>query len=104
MFPIIALLVASQLTTEAAQPQAIPQYAVRVSVREKYTGPTKKPGVVLAEPRLMVVAGREANLQIGDAITIGGEKIPYGAMVKLRIDPMQNDQVRVVGTIEVSSI
>jgi hypothetical protein len=104
MFPIIVLLVASQLTAGAAQPQAPPQYLVRITVREKYTGPTKKPGVIHADPSLMVLAGSEANFHVGEAMTIGGEKIPTGTIVKLRIDPMQGDQVRIVGTVEVSSL
>lgn len=102
MFPIIVLLVASQLNTGAAQP--LPQYKVQVSVREMYIGPTKKPGVILADPTIMVVAGREANFQSGNATAIGGEKIPSGTTLKVRIDPVQNEQVRVVGMIEVSSL
>ena len=104
MFSTIALLVASQITIGAAQRPATPQYKVQVSVQKNYIGPTKKPGVILANPIIMVVAGREANFQSGNAIAIGGEKIPSGTTLKLRIDPVQNEQVRVVGMIAVSNL
>lgn len=104
MFPILALLIASELTTAGAPPKAIPQYSVHVSVRETYTGSVKKPGVILAEPIMMVSASREASYQVGDAITIKGEKIPSGTSIKIKVDPEQNEQVHVVGAIEISSL
>lgn len=104
MFPILALLIASELTTAEAPPKATPQYSVHVSVRETYTGPAKKPGIILAEPIMMVAASREATYQVGDAITIKGEKISSGTSIKIKVDPEQNEQVHVVGAIEISSL
>ena len=100
----IAILFISQLATEASQPKSLPSYVVRVSVREKYTGQARKPGVVLAEPNLAVVAGREASFHTGGATTVGSEEVPSGTMAKLKIDPAQNNEVRVTGVIDIANL
>ena len=101
---VLALSFVSTKPVIGAETKSTQQYLVKVVLGEIPVARLKQPGTILAQPQVMVVAGREAALNIGGESKFGENKIPVGTLFKVNVSQIDDKKVRVTGMLEASSV
>ncbi len=101
---LVALLLSLASSTPAggAEGNAVPMYLVKATLLEVPPAKSKQPTIVLTEPQVMLVANREANVNVGGHVTLGQGKIPNGNLFRVNVQQIDNKSVRVFGMLEVA--
>lgn len=98
----LALLSASIGTSQAAEPAEETQYVIDVAFYEGDPLGSRDEGTLklLAQPRLITLAGQDVQFLSGGQVLVGGEHVSFGLLMKFKCKPTDDGQIRLNATTE----
>jgi hypothetical protein len=99
-----AILLASPTAAIGADKAPVKQYLVRASMRDIPSKGSPEKEKILSEPNFMVLANDDADFCVGGEMTVGGNRVPYGTLAKIKVVPIEANKIRVTGMFEVSTV